>query len=487
MSRIRSGFVHVTIAQIATAIAPLVAVPHLARTIGPEGLGLYGLSFSIVSTVVIVAQLGVQLYGRREIARCGDDRGRRSRTFWSIFSLLAVSFLFVGGGFVAVTFAAVDGVLRIALLAQIPLLISGALDVSWLCYGAERFRVVAIATVFARIVGLVAIFTLIDGDEDASLYIFIAAMTFLGSHILPWIAVPSLVTTPSRGVAKSWRAHLMALRYFVTPAVALQLSTVVSVAAVSIFASIADLGEFDLAFRLSRTPIAFIAAVGVVLLPSATRRVQAGLAHDGNSHLTRGMGVTMFLGAGFSFGIIGIAPSFIPLFAGPSFPRTALLLQILAASLLVIAWGNVLRSQIILPRNMDSVYSNSLVSGVVIGAGLASSLTWAFGALGAALAFVLSELCVASYQAFAVRKLARLGALVRVGIPYVLAGAIAASAMLSIGAVASPSFALLAVQSVAGFLVYGGFVLVLERFSTEGVVNREVKEVARRVLRGRPG
>ena len=68
-------------------IVPLITTPYLSRTIGATGNGIFTYTQSIANYFVLFAQLGITNYGVREIASCGDNRDKRSETFWNLFAM----------------------------------------------------------------------------------------------------------------------------------------------------------------------------------------------------------------------------------------------------------------------------------------------------------------------------------------------------------------------------------------------------------------
>ena len=90
---LRKNSIMMVLYEVLTLIVPLVLTPYVSRTIGASGIGIYSYSFSVVWYFVIIVQLGVKLYGRREIAKVNDDITKYSVVFWEIFSIQTVMFI----------------------------------------------------------------------------------------------------------------------------------------------------------------------------------------------------------------------------------------------------------------------------------------------------------------------------------------------------------------------------------------------------------
>ena len=56
----------------------------MSRVLGPDGIGEYSFTFSVVTYFVLVANLGVSNYAQREIAYDQDDRLTQSRIFYEV-------------------------------------------------------------------------------------------------------------------------------------------------------------------------------------------------------------------------------------------------------------------------------------------------------------------------------------------------------------------------------------------------------------------
>ena len=132
---LRKNSIMMVLYEVLTLIVPLVLTPYVSRTIGASGIGIYSYSFSVVSYFVIIVQLGVKLYGRREIAKVNDDITKYSVVFWEIFSFQTVLFILASLFYVFFLFEFYEkSLLKLALCIQFIEIVVGYLDISWLFY-----------------------------------------------------------------------------------------------------------------------------------------------------------------------------------------------------------------------------------------------------------------------------------------------------------------------------------------------------------------
>ena len=73
--------------QILLMIAPLVTTPYVSRALGAHASGINTYTNGWVTVFYLVGQMGIGLYGNREVAYHRDDKRERSRIFWGIEAL----------------------------------------------------------------------------------------------------------------------------------------------------------------------------------------------------------------------------------------------------------------------------------------------------------------------------------------------------------------------------------------------------------------
>ena len=84
---IKRNFIFNSILTVSNYLFPFIIYPYAARVLGVQNLGSVNYIDSIVDSAVLFSTLGSNLFGVRLIARCGDDRRKRSEAFSSAFFL----------------------------------------------------------------------------------------------------------------------------------------------------------------------------------------------------------------------------------------------------------------------------------------------------------------------------------------------------------------------------------------------------------------
>ncbi|BAO07257.1 putative teichoic acid/polysaccharide export protein [Enterococcus mundtii QU 25] len=100
MKNIARNFIYQSIFQIMKIVIPIITIPIVSMALGPAGIGIFNYTNSIAQYFVLVASLGVAMYGNREIALAYNRQEDISKLFWEIVVFkailtLAVFFIYI--------------------------------------------------------------------------------------------------------------------------------------------------------------------------------------------------------------------------------------------------------------------------------------------------------------------------------------------------------------------------------------------------------
>jgi PST family polysaccharide transporter len=146
VSKLFKNIGFLTISQAANYIIPLITIPYITRTVGPD---IYGwVEFGIVAMLYFSAVIifGFNTTGTRRVAEHPDDMKKVSKDFSSIvstrlFLLVLTSLIFVIGMFTIPKFQEQSKLMWYAF----PIVIGWAMYPEFLFQGLQKLQVVAIA------------------------------------------------------------------------------------------------------------------------------------------------------------------------------------------------------------------------------------------------------------------------------------------------------------------------------------------------------
>lgn len=394
---LKGNLAYQTIYQILSIIVPLVTTPYLSRALGPESLGEYSFTFAVASLFVMAGMLGMSIYGVREIASCGEDRISRSAMFWSIYTsqvIVGASSCIAYAAYVV--FLVPEHLLQIAFIWSF-LIISAPLDISWLFFGVEDFKTPTLRSAAVKLAALPIIFLFVSEPHDLWIYCAAIATSICAGQLVMWPFIKRYVDF----VQPKWelvRMHFLpSIRLFL-PILAMGLYMQVDKILLGNLASMRETGYFDYSERIIKIPMALITSMSVVMMPRMTAELSGGRRENAMSLLSNSMWAMMAMSFALAFGIAAIAPEVASVLLGKEFASCDIIITTIALIIPLCAMSNVTGSQYLIPTGRDKHYTTSLCIGAGVNVVANLALIPLFGAMGAAIATVATELAIMIIQ-----------------------------------------------------------------------------------------
>ena len=102
---IKKNYIYNLIYNMLNILIPLITAPYTSRVLGPDKIGIYSRTYSIISMVIMIGALGSATYGQKEIAGARDDVQLRTSLFCEIIMIkglftafVSIIFLFITSG-----------------------------------------------------------------------------------------------------------------------------------------------------------------------------------------------------------------------------------------------------------------------------------------------------------------------------------------------------------------------------------------------------
>lgn len=462
--------------EVLLLIVPLLLTPYLSRVIGSFGIGVYSYAFSITSYFIIVIQLGIKLYGRREIAKINDNKDKCSSVFFSIFSLEFILFSITSiAYFLFVCLYETDTILNQAFFILYIEIIASLLDINWFFYGIEKFDIILIRNGIVRIAQLFLILIFVTGKDDVLIYILIMSLCNLAGVISMWVKINKFVCF-KKEYLKNCFIHFFPMVQLFIPVLSTQLYSVVDRTIIGFYLDMNNVGFYENAYKIAKVPVVIITALGSVMLPRITKLIADGEISEASRYLRKSLSLTMFVTCAISFGLCSVSSSLIPIYLGDGFSESIILLEIMSFMLVFIGWGNVLRTQYMLPKGYDMLYTKSVVYASIINILLSILLIKYFSVIGVALSALIGEVIICIYSTIKLRKELDISTYIYDSIVYFVAGIFM---LVSIGFLKNSFLYNLSVltsffiEFVLAAIIYMGSVLLYEAITGKNVIINE--------------
>ena len=396
---VKKNFLYNVAYQVLVLALPLVTAPYLSRVLGANGLGTSSYTYSIAYYFVMFAMLGVNNYGNRAVATARDSEEELTKTFWSIWALQAV--FAVISVCVYIGYALLWSGDAIPALIWVPYVASAALDVNWLFFGLEQFKVTVTRNFIVKLVTFVLTFVLVRGDNALIAYLVLMSVSLFVSVAVLWPFVFREVRF-YKPTVKEVVANLKPDLVLFVPVIAVSLYTVLDKVMLGQIAGMTEAGYFENSLKVASMPFTLITALGTVMLPHSANLYATGKKEEAIEYMAPSMWFVLLLSSAFTFGIIAVAPEFAPVFFGPGFEACSLLMSVIVLEMPFMAWANVIRTQWLIPTSKDRAYVASVIVGALVNIVANACLIPRLGSLGAGFGTLAAEVAVCVVQTIAV-------------------------------------------------------------------------------------
>lgn len=400
MSTLRKNYIYNIIYQLLAVAIPLITTPYLSRILGAEGIGEFSYAYTIVGYFGLFILLGLNNYGNREVAVIRENRKKLSITFWNIYCMqlccgVAVTIIYLFYYFVF-NHNTIILIFSIYLLANM-------IDINWLFFGLEQFKITVTRNMIIKIFSAICIFAFVKTKEDLFVYAFIIALSQLLSQILLWPFLKKIVDF-KRPSFKGMIKHLKPNLILFLPIIGVSLYNMMDKIMLGSITTVKEVGFYESAEKIKNLPIMFISALGTVILPRVSYLTSKKEEKKNRKLLFNSICLVAFITSSICFGTMGVAKEFVLLFFGEEFEKVIYILIVLLPCCIFVGVENVIKTQILIPNKQDKIYITSIFAGAILNLIINFILIPQYGALGAAIATLITEIVVCCYQIICVKK-----------------------------------------------------------------------------------
>ena len=421
MSNIKKNFMYNIVYQTLIIIIPIVTSPYISRVLGAEKLGIYSYTYSVVYYFMLLAMLGLNNYGNRQIAKVKDNQEELNKNFCSIYALQLCSSIIMIIIYIVYLILGLSSNNEIALI-QIIYLISTAFDINWFLFGMEKFRLTVTRNAIIKVITCLSVFLFVRQRDDLYIYTIIMSFGTLTSQLLLWPFLKKYVRFQKVTFKKDIKKHLKPCLILFVPVIAVSLYKIMDKIMLGNMTNMTQVGLYENSEKITNILIGIITSLGVVMLPRMSNLIANGEIEKGKQYIEKSIIFTMFMSSALSFGIMAISNRFVIWYFGEEFSGSGIILKLLAITSIFISIANVIRTQYIIPMERDKSYIVSVSIGAIVNIIANVILIPKYQALGAAVGTIIAEFFVMMYQIIDVRNGLDIFKYLKMGIKYIFIG-----------------------------------------------------------------
>lgn len=461
---------------------PLIVSPYLTRTLEGNSLGVYSYTYSIAYYFVVFAMLGINKHGQRIISQRRSSFTELRKMFWSLFSVHFFISVVAILGYVVYVFLICKSDVEVA-FAQTLYVTSAAFDLTWIFYGLEKFKTVAIRNAVIRVINTICIFTFVKIPSDVVIYTIIMAATACVGHLVLFPYVISAIP-PIRFSVQDIKVHIRPLLTLFAAVVAVTLYTVFDKTLLGLMETKEAVAYYEYSDKIINIPKTFIAIISTVLYPKACQYAGAKDYDRMRGNMEKSVMVTSLIGFASFFGLLAVANQFALLYYGDEFVVCGSIISMMCPLIIIIGIGETVRSQYIFPLKMDITMVKVLSLNAVINLTLSASLIPSMGISGAVLGTIAAEMTGLIIEVYLARAYVSTKWLIWECLPFLFIGAIMFVVVKAVGTITGVGWMSLMIQVATGGVVYCTGTLVFMYFFKRELLGLGVKEVIKKLKKG---
>ena len=416
--------------QILLLLTPLITTPYVSRVLGAHNNGINTYTNGWVTFFYLVGQLGITLYGNREIAYKRENKLERSKLFWEMISLQIITstlslLLYL------IIFMFISSNLKEYFLMQSLWIVAYGIDISWYFMGMEDFKKTVTRNTVMKILSVILIFLLVKSKNDLIKYIFLLGFSQLAGSITLWPYLKGSVQWVKFKELHPFKHFYPALLLFI-PTITTQIYFVVNRIMLGKMGPQSAVAQFDFGDKIVKLVLAIVTATGTVMLPHIANKFAVGDTEGIKKSLNNSFDYVTALSIPMMFGLMAISNKFSVWFLGNQYGPT----------------GNI----ILIPK---------------------------FGANGAALATVISEFSILLVQWNFIKNDISIFYLYKPLWKYLLSGFVMFIIISKINHLLSMNIITLLIEGLLGIVIYGLVVYLLKApilFKINELVKNRVRE-----------
>ena len=392
------NFITNLIKILVNLIFPLITFPYISRILLPEGIGRITYVQSINNYFLLFINLGIPLYGIREIAKVRNNKLEKSKVFSEIFFLNIITTIL--GVVVYICFYNLNIIKNdkeIFLIFSLVLLFN-FLSVDWFFQGIEDYKYITVRTVIIKILSTLFLFVFIKKSSDIYIYSIIVVFSLVGSNFFNIVRALKLVQLKLKGL--NIKRHLKGIFIIFSMNLAVSIYTNLDSVMLGSYGSKYSLGIYSAAIKIIALVIGIVTSLGAVLLPRISNYIEEKKEDEIKKILEKTFSFLLFLIIPSIIGLYFTANEIILLFAGKEYLEGITTLKILSLIILFIGFSNFIGMQILYPRGEEKKVFYSVLVGAIINFSLNLYLIPRYYQNGAAFATCVAEFTVVVIQIF---------------------------------------------------------------------------------------
>lgn len=397
MSELKNKFFYQLLFALSQLVFPLITYPYITRLLGPSNLGKVAYVEYVAGLVVALAAVGIPIYATRKVAEFRNDPSLLKKLTKEIVLIHSVSTV-VGIIPYLIFFQLNNWLVNEPILVWLGCLniIFSALTVDWFFQGIEAFRYIAIRNILLRLLGVAAVFILLNKNTDYIEYYFISVAVQFFITIVNYFQAKKYWINIASASGLNAASHFKPLFYFFITSTLTSIFVFFDTIMLGWMTDDTAVGYYSTAIKIVKLSLLFILTVNAVLFPRISFLTSGGSEQIPiiKNLLRQSVNFIFFLSMPALIYFLFIPAATIGVIAGNSFIPAFSAIQWL--SLLPFLWGmnNTILFQVLIPFKKEKQVAGMIFFASVLNITANYFLIIKYQYTGPAIAALITEVFI---------------------------------------------------------------------------------------------
>ncbi|SEM71271.1 Membrane protein involved in the export of O-antigen and teichoic acid [Mucilaginibacter gossypiicola] len=379
--------------SVSQILFSVIIFPFASRTLGPDGIGSVVFIDSITQIFLLIAALGIPIYGVREISKVKDDPDQLSSLFSELVTIhmICTAIFVVTYVLAGIFIGKINTHLNLVLIGAF-ILICNVFTIEWFFQGIEQFTYITKRTLLVRGLFLILLFGFVHHKGDEPVYYGLTAASYFFNALFNFIYSKKIIRLSFKHL--NLKKHVKPLLVILCSNIVITVYLLMDNTILGFLKGEVPVGFYSTAVKIAKISITIVTALGAVLIPQISQAFKKGDHSRIQLLINKSFNFVCTFGIPISVGIIIMAPFIITTLVGKSFSQSIVPLQILSPIIFIIGATNVFAWQILSPLGNDKKVLIVVLCGMVVSLSINFAVIPTFSANGAAFANICTELVV---------------------------------------------------------------------------------------------
>lgn len=386
---------------------PIITYPYVTRMLKSSRMGLVNFFISVSNYSIMLASLGVGIYGIREVAKRRNNYLEMSKVVQELFAINVICTILVMSVYAILCLISKQFYQNLPLaIANGVWIVTAPLSVDWLFQGLEQYGYITKRNLAFKFISLILIFTCVKSPNDYIKYAIILVFSNVGVYIINFIYAHNFVAFSHYKIQHlNLKRHIKPILILFGSTLAVNVYTNLDVIMLGFIRSNREVGLYTIAVKIETVLLAVVNAISSTLLPRLSHYISENNLHKFRVVLKKSISVIFMITISLTLFFIITARQCIYILGGNDFLKATMSMQILMPILLISGFSNILGNQILIPRGKDKAFLKAVSAGACFDFLLNLVIMKPFGSNGASWATLVAESVQTIIQYVYARKL----------------------------------------------------------------------------------